>query len=448
MKGRQIGADVPLRGRVRVPGDKSISHRALILAGLARGRSTVRGTNLGLDVRATAAVLGLLGAPCIIDDANAEVEVEGCGWEGLTEPSQVLDAGNSGTTLRMLLGVCAGLEHLCVLTGDASLRRRPMFRVVAPLRRMGARIEGRQQGDLAPLVVRGGNLQGGDFELSVSSAQVKSALLLAGLRAAGSTTVTEPQASRDHTERMLEAAGAQPLHPASGGVQVIGGAAIARRDWTVPGDISSALFLLAAAAMVPNSDVTVEGVGINPTRCAGLDVMRRMGVDLEVEPTDEVGGEPRGRVTVRASALRATSIGGSEVVGLIDEIPMLAVLASQAEGETVIRDAGELRVKESDRIGALVEGLTTLGADAESLPDGLVVRGPARLTGGKVASYGDHRIALSFAVAGLVAREHVRVEQWSAVDTSFPEFLELVGQLRSPTRMKAVTQDDLGGGRG
>ena len=426
----------PLQGSLRVPGDKSISHRALIIAALAQGRSTIANINTGADVRATAAALRALGATCEIDAGDpvrgkgaeriSRAVVEGSSPGGLREPRGVIDVGNSGTTIRTLLGVCASVPGLTVMTGDDSIRRRPMLRVVVPLRQMGAVIDGRAHGELAPLAVRGGGLVGCDHELSVASAQVKTALLFAGLSAEGTTAVTEPGPSRDHTERMLAAAGAD-IAVAGRTVEVKGGAALAAGDRDVPGDISSAMFLIAAALLVPDSHLVLENVGLNPTRTAALDVLRDMGANLEVT---ETGGtdEPVGTISVRHSELHGTTVGGDIVPALIDEIPILATLATQAEGRTEITGARELRVKESDRIAALSSGLTSLGARIEERPDGMVIEGPARLLGGEVESHHDHRIAMSFGVAGLVAESNVKVKGWSCVDTSFPEFLDLLGE--------------------
>ena len=415
----------PLRGTARVPGDKSISHRALILSGLAAGRSTIAGSNRGADVTATARIMGALGVTIARGEAEGQVNVESSGRRSLREPEGILDAGNSGTTLRTMLGVCAGIDGLCVVTGDESLRTRPMLRVVSPLRQMGAAIDGRAQGDLAPLAVRGGDLTGIDFESAIASAQVKTGVLLAGLAASGRTSVTEPALSRDHTERMLAASGVAVVRDGLS-VAVEGGAEVEPLHWRVPGDPSAAMFLLVAAALVPGSDLVIEGIALNPTRTAGIEILRRMGADLAFEPTGEANGEPVGDVRVRTSPLQGISIGPAEVPALIDEIPALAIAAARADGETVITGASELRVKESDRIAATTRGLRILGADAEELPDGLVVRGPSAFGGGTVESYGDHRIAMAFAVAGLVATEVVTVREWSCVETSFPGFLETI----------------------
>ncbi len=408
-----------------MPGDKSISHRALLVSALAEGSSRLRGLNEGRDVAATGAALRALGVALGSAESNDEVEVEGRGGMGLQEPVGVLDCGNSGTTMRMALGVCARVSGASVLVGDASLSRRPMLRVVAPLRQMGAVIDGREYGNHAPLFVRGGELDGIEHEMTVASAQVKSALLLAGMGASGTTTVIEPAPSRDHTERMLASCGV-PIRRSDGAVALDGGVAPSPLELTVPGDISAAAFFLAAAACLPGSELTVTGVGLNPTRTGFLEVLRAMGAELDITETEEVTGEPCGSITVRAAPLRGVEIGADIVARLIDEIPILAVVATQAEGETVVRGAAELRLKESDRIDALVNGLRRLGVPVEALPDGLVVRGPAPLGGGRVESRGDHRIAMSFAVAGLVASEKVTVQGWSCVDTSFPGFSELL----------------------
>jgi len=414
-----------LTGDVEVPGDKSVSHRALILGALSAGRSRIVGPNLGRDVLATASALTALGARLRIE--NSVVDVEGCGWDGFTEPGDVLDAGNSGTTLRLMLGVCAGLPFATVLTGDASLRRRPMLRIVEPLRQMGASVDGRRGGDRAPLFVRGGALRGIDWTTPVASAQVKSGLLLAALNAHGRTCIREPAMSRDHTERMLDAAGV-PLLRSGLSVAVTGPVDLEPADRRVCGDLSAALFFVVAAVLVPGSKVTVRSVGLNPTRAGGLDILREMGAAIEVEPTGEEAGEPVGDVTVTSARLRGVDVDPRTIPSAIDEIPILAVAATQAEGSTVIRGASELRVKEADRLAAMASGLRTLGAHAEELPDGLAVTGPVQLRGGEVDSHGDHRVAMAFAVAGLVAAGEIRVKGWDCVDTSFPGFLEVLAR--------------------
>jgi 3-phosphoshikimate 1-carboxyvinyltransferase len=418
-----------LRGEIVLPGDKSVSHRALILAALARGRSRLRGINAGADVGATARALTALGAPCRVDRDNATAEVDGCGWAGLAEPDDVVDLGNSGTSLRLVAGICAALPGLTVLTGDATLRRRPMLRVAAPLRALGARVDGRGDGDRAPLVVRGARLAGVHWATEVPSAQVKSAVLLAGMAASGVTTVIEPSPSRDHTERMLAARGV-PVERRGTAASVRGGAELEPGDHDIPGDISSALFPLVAAALIPHSELVVVEVGLNPTRCGALEVLRAMGAEVETETTGEASGEPVGRVRMAARPLRATTVGGSAIPGLIDEIPALCIAACGATGETVFRDAAELRVKESDRIATIAEGINALGGTARPLPDGLAVRGPVELRDGYVDARGDHRIALAFAVAAIAWSRNVRIAGWDSVATSFPEFHDVMAHAR------------------
>jgi len=427
---RLTSSPPPLVGHVSMPGDKSISHRALMIAALARGRSRIVGCNSGTDVAATRAALVALGAE-VSDTTTGVVEVEGCaGAGGLHEPPDVIDVGNSGTSLRCLAGVAAGLPGSVVLTGDASVRARPMLRVVVPLRAMGASIDGRRYGDRAPLAIRGGDLQAIDHVGDVASAQVKTAVLLAALSARGTTSVTEPRLSRDHSERMLGAAGVA-LRRTGTKVSVDGPAVPEARDWIVPGDISAALFLIVGALIVPGSDLVIENVGLNPTRAAALDVLRAMGATIETEITDERDGEPRGRVRVRHARLSATEVRDELGPALIDEVPALAIAASVAEGTTLFDGVEELRVKESDRIAAMVDGLHALGVAAESTPGGFTVTGGS-LGEGRIDPLGDHRIAMAFAIAGLAATGRVTVGGWSCVDTSFPGFLDTLAEAREP----------------
>jgi 3-phosphoshikimate 1-carboxyvinyltransferase len=361
------------------------------------------------------------------------VKVEGWADAGPHEPADIIDAGNSGTTARILLGLVAGIDGTTTITGDDTLRGRPMLRVVAPLRAMGAAIEGRAHGDRLPLTVRGAPLQGMDHDLSVASAQVKSALLLAGLRARATTSVTEPGRSRDHTERMLAAAGVE-VRTAGPTVSVDGGQPVAAVDWDVPGDISSAMFLIVAALLRAGSELTVTNVGLNPTRTGGLEVLRAMGARIATTETSIAAGDPRGDIVVTASDLQATTVGSDLIPTLIDEIPILAIAASQAHGETVFEGVGELRAKESDRLTAIVVGLSALGGHAHAEGDRLIVAGPSRLAGGVVASGGDHRMAMAFAIAGLVSSAPVKVEGWSCVETSFPNFLDVLGAAQGGSR--------------
>lgn len=416
----------PLRGSRAVPGDKSISHRAVLIAALARGTSVVRGFSPAGDCSTTLQVLAALGVRAT--HLGDEVLVEGRGL--LQPPSGPLDCGRSGTTMRLVAGVLAGAPFGSVLTGDAQLLGRPMDRVADPLRRMGAVVR-LARGGRAPMEIEGRPLTGIRYRLPVASAQVKSAVLLAGLGAEGRTVVEEDVATRDHTERLLAAA-AVPVRREEAGE----GARVTLDpgrpepfELDVPGDLSSAAPLAAAAALVPGSDVVLDGVGLNPTRAGFLGVLERMGAVVEARP-DPDGPEPRGTVRVRHAPLRAVAVGATDVPRMIDELPLLGVLGTQAEGVTEVRGARELRVKESDRVAALVAGLRALGAEAEELEDGFVVRGPTSLTGGRCDAARDHRLAMTFAVAGLVARDPVEVAGADYLADSFPGFLEHLEGLR------------------
>jgi 3-phosphoshikimate 1-carboxyvinyltransferase len=405
-----------IRGSVRVPGDKSISHRAVLLGALAGGATRVDGFLRAEDCLATVRCVRALGIR--VDEDGERLTVHG---GPLREPDDVLDVGNSGTAIRLLAGLLAGRPFHSVVTGDASIRGRPMDRIVEPLRRMGARISGRGGGRLAPLAIEGGALRALAYATPVASAQIKSAVLLAGLCADGQTSVTEPSASRDHTERMLAAFGV-PVRRDGLTVGVTGPARLTPASIHVPGDMSSAAFFLVAAAIVPGAEVTVRGVGLNPTRTGVLDALRAMGARVDVTEKRGDGGEPAGDVTVRAAPLHGTTIGGDVIPRLIDELPALAVAASVAEGETIIKDAAELRVKESDRIAALARELDGIGARVEARPDGLAIRGVPLLRGGRAASGGDHRVAMALAVAGLRAAAPVTVDDTDCIRTSFPDF--------------------------
>jgi 3-phosphoshikimate 1-carboxyvinyltransferase len=410
----------PLRGRLRVPGDKGMSHRALLFAALARGRSRISGLAGGEDVGRTRVALAQLGVALASHVEPGAVEVDGRGVDACTEPRDVVDCGNSGTAMRLLTGMVAGRPFLSILTGDESLVQRPMARVVEPLRAMGAHVDGRADGTLPPLVVRGGDLTGCVHHLAVASAQVKTALLLAGLQASGTTDVVEPAPSRDHTERMLTALGAPVTRVDERAVRVTAGAP-APFEFAVPGDPSSAAFWVVAAAIVPGSELVVEDVALNPSRIAFVDVLLRMGAAIEVVNTGERLGEPVGELRVTSSPLHGTTVEGAEIPGVIDEIPVLAVAAACAEGLTEFRDAAELRVKESDRIATVTELLTGLGIGVEPGADHLVVRG-GRLAAGVVDSHGDHRIAMAGAIAAVAIDGETRVRGWRSVSTSYPEF--------------------------
>jgi len=408
----------PLRGTVRVPGDKGISHRALLFGALAEGRSHVAGLAGGDDVRRTRRAVRALGVR--VTGSGTTATVTGLGVDGLTEPAGVIDCGNSGTSMRLLAGLLAGRPFLTVLTGDASLVTRPMGRVADPLRAMGAHVDGRAEGTLAPLVIRGGALAGTTQSLAVASAQVKTAIVLAGLQAEGITRVTEPAPSRDHTERMLAALDAPVRRIDERAVEVTRGAP-RPFELTVPGDPSSAAFWVVAATVTPGSEVTVEDVCLNPTRIGFVDVLCRMGAEITVEHRGEVLGEPVGSLHVTAAPLHATVVQGAEIPWVIDEIPALAVAAAFAEGVTEIRDAAELRVKESDRIATITAMLAAFGVASEAVVDGLVVRG-GRPVAGRVESHGDHRIAMAAAVAAGAIEGETTIGDWRSTATSYPEF--------------------------
>ncbi len=422
-----------VRGVIRVPGDKSISHRYAILAALAGGDSVIANYAPGGDGASTLACLAALGvsidrraAPDAADPPL--VVVAGRGGPGLRPPTDSLDCGNSGTTMRMLAGVVAGQPFVSTLAGDPSLTRRPMRRIIAPLSRMGAHIEA-ATGDRPPLTVYGADLGGIDFVPEVPSAQVKSAVLLAGLFADGQTRVTEATPTRDHTERALTAFGAAVVC-AGGQVTIAGGQSLRAIEARVPGDLSSAAFAAVAAGALAGSDVTIEDVGLNPSRTALLDVLQRFGVRVDIEQTATWQGEPVGRLRIVAQELRGLTLGAAEVPAVIDELPVLAVLAT-AGGELRVSGASELRVKESDRISALVAGLRALGAEAEELPDGFHVRAGPRLTGGRVDAHGDHRLAMAFAIAGLTADGPVTIDGASAAAVSYPGFFADLERLRA-----------------
>lgn len=416
-----------LRGVLSVPGDKSISHRAVMLGALARGITEVDHFLMGEDCLATVACFKAMGVR-IEGPVEGKLKVHGVGLGGLQEPADVLDAGNSGTTTRLMMGILAGQPFCSIITGDESLRRRPMARVTGPLAEMGAVFLGREQNNLLPMAVRGGALKPIHFQSPVASAQVKSAILLAGLYAEGETSVTEPSPSRDHTERMLQAFGAA-VRVTGNTVTLKGFPELQGLKITVPGDISSAAFLAVAAACLPDSEVTLQGVGINPTRDGLLEVLRQMGAGLEIVNERQQGGEPVADIKISGGKLQGTEISGALIPRLIDEIPVLAVAAAYAEGTTVIRDAAELKIKESNRIAAVARELKKFSVDIEELPDGLVIRGGKPLTGATCQSYGDHRIAMAMAVAGLGARGQSVIEGAQCIPVSFPGFNDALKSL-------------------
>ncbi|MBD1999177.1 3-phosphoshikimate 1-carboxyvinyltransferase [Leptolyngbya sp. FACHB-541] len=411
-----------LQGQVQIPGDKSISHRSLMLGAIAQGETQIRGLLLGEDPHSTAACFRAMGAE--ISELNSElVTVQGIGLGQLQEPKDVLDAGNSGTTIRLMMGILAShAKRFFTVTGDASLRSRPMSRVIQPLQQMGAQIWHRS-GGLAPLAIQGQALKPIHYHSPIASAQVKSCVLLAGLMAEGETTVTEPALSRDHSERMLRAFGATvkvDLETCS--ATVTGQAKLQGQTVVVPGDISSAAFWMVAAAIVPGSELLIQNVGINPTRTGILEALSQMEADVTLENQRTVTGEPVADVRVRHSSLKACTIAGDLIPRLIDEIPILAVAAIFAQGTTVIRDAAELRVKESDRLSVMATQLSRMGAKITELPDGLEITGGTSLVGAEVDSYTDHRIAMSLAIAALTATGTTTIQRAEAAAISYPDF--------------------------
>jgi 3-phosphoshikimate 1-carboxyvinyltransferase len=415
-----------VRGQITVPGDKSISHRAIMMGSIASGKTSISGFLRGEDNIATLNAFRKMGVD-IRDDAGT-ILIEGRGLHGLEEPSDIIDCGNSGTSMRLITGLLAGQDFFSVLTGDQYLRKRPMKRVLDPLRKMGAEIFARAGGNLAPLAISGKELKGISFESPISSAQVKSAVLLAGLFASGETTVIEPHLSRDHSERMLRYFGAD-IEILPNGATVRGGQELDGREVLVPGDISSAAFFIVAALVTPDSELIIRNVGVNPTRTGILDVLSAMGASLELVDRREVSGEPVADIVAKSSLLKGIEIGGELVPRAIDEFPVICVAAALAEGKTVIREASELRVKETDRIAAMACNLRKAGVSVAETDDGMVIEGTERLQGCLVDSFGDHRIAMSMLIGGLVAKETITVNDVDCIGTSFPNFTELIDKV-------------------
>lgn len=416
-----------LKGIIKVPGDKSISHRSVMLGSLAQGITTIKGFLVGEDCLSTVKCFEAMGIEAHIEEDV--VTIHGKGLDGLVEPKNVLDVGNSGTTIRLMSGILAGQPFYSVVTGDSSIRKRPMGRVTRPLKEMGATILGRSNGDLAPLTIKGGNLNPISYKTPVASAQIKSSILLAGLFANGWTEVIEPEKSRDHSEIMLKYFGANvEVHGLVARIE--GYPTLIGKEIQVPGDISSAAFFLVAGAIVPDSKIVIKDVGLNPTRTGILDVLIEMGANIKI--TEQLGqkGEPIGEILTETSSLRGVRFGGELIPRLVDEIPVLAVAAACAAGITEIRDAAELKVKESNRLEAICRGLKQMGADIEELSDGLRIRGGKPLKGGVVLdSLGDHRIAMALAVAGLVADKAIKIKNSDAINVSFPGFKDLLDTL-------------------
>lgn len=414
-----------LRGIITVPGDKSISHRAVMLGAISSGKTVVEGFLNGQDCLSTIGCFRAMGIE--IEQQTTHVEIHGKGIRGLKEPGDILDAGNSGTTMRLLAGILAGQDFLSVVTGDASLRQRPMARIAAPLRQMGARIDGREQGRLAPLIIRGGGLTGITYTTPVPSAQIKSAVLLAGLFAAGETTVIEPSLSRDHTERMLTAFGIAVKRQQTA-VTVVPGQ-LEGQHIKVPGDISSAAFFMVAAAAKPGAELLIQNVGLNPTRTGILDILIRMGADIQVQNLYRFGDEEAGDILIRGSVLQGVEVESEIIPRLIDEIPVLAVAAALAHGTTRIRGAEELKVKESNRLAAICSELGKMGVQIAEQEDGLEIIGPNRIHGAEINSYHDHRIAMAMAVCALFAEGRTTIPESACIDISFPGFGELLKQI-------------------
>ncbi len=423
-------APPPLAGELSFPGDKSLSHRAVIFGALAKGDSRFTNVLAGEDCVCTRRAFEAMGVKIESSADGSELTVHGVGLKGLKAPKKELYLGNSGTSMRLLMGVLAGQGFSATLTGDPSLSSRPMRRVGDLLKRMGARIEGRENGNLAPLRVRGGRLKGVVAELPVASAQVKSALLLAGLYADGATVVTEPERSRDHTERFLEHFGAPPAEYGGKTTSVRGGETLTAKSFAIAGDISSAAFFMAAGALVPDSNIAFRSVLWNPTRIGIYHVLRRMNAKFAAPPAIRPEGpETVADFQIESGPLSAFEITKAELPSLIDEIPILCVLATQAQGKSVIRDAKELRVKETDRIQSMVSQLSKMGANIRAEGDSIHIEGPVKLKGAVVNSFKDHRTAMSLIVAGLIAEGPTTVEDIECIDTSFPTFFELLKRI-------------------
>jgi 3-phosphoshikimate 1-carboxyvinyltransferase len=431
----EIRPSQTLRGEIAPPGDKSISHRAVLLNSIAEGTARLSNFSPGADFGSTVACLQALGVGIRRTGGDSgTVEVEGVGMGGLREADDVLDAGNSATTMRLLAGLLSAQPFLSILTGDDSLRSRPMDRLIRPLSLMGARIWGRGSDSMGPLAIRGGELHGIDYTLPVPSAQLKSAILIAALSAQGETTVREPVKSRDHTERLLQAMGVK-LEVDDSGISLSSPvAALSPLDLRIPGDISSAAYWLVAAAVHPDAHITIRDAGVNPTRAGVIDVLLKMGAKLRIENRRSAADEPFADLVAESSDLRGVELGGGLIPRLIDEIPVIAVAACVANGTTVIKDAAELRVKETDRIGNLVAELSKLGAIIEERPDGMAIHGGTRLRGARCSSHHDHRLAMALGVAGLIAEGETVIEHAEAVEVSYPSFWQHVRRIGANQR--------------
>ncbi|WP_445492207.1 3-phosphoshikimate 1-carboxyvinyltransferase [Niallia sp. 03133] len=417
---------ISLQGELSIPGDKSISHRSVMFGAIANGRTTVTNFLMGDDCLSTISCFQKLGVT--IEHKDEKVIIEGIGLDGLVEPKDILDVGNSGTTIRLLSGILSGRDFHSTLIGDSSIGKRPMTRVVNPLRTMGAQIDGRNKGEFTPLSIRGGNLKAISYQLPVASAQVKSAVLFAGLQAEGTTTVIEPVATRDHTERMINRFGGE-IKVEGKAIHIQGGQTLTGTEIHVPGDISSAAFFLVAGCLLPNSEIKLKNVGLNPTRTGIMDVLKNMGAALEVKIDETEVFEPVGDLVVKTSSLSGVTVEGDIIPRLIDEIPVIALLATQAKGTTVIKDAHELKVKETNRIDTVVNELKKLGADITATDDGMVINGGTPLKGAVVDSHGDHRIGMMLAIASIICEGELTLENAEAISVSYPSFFDHLNSL-------------------
>ncbi|MED4227048.1 3-phosphoshikimate 1-carboxyvinyltransferase [Neobacillus cucumis] len=415
-----------LVGNVTIPGDKSISHRSVMFGSIAHGETKVTNFLPGDDCLSTISCFRKLGVT--IEESDNELRIIGNGFEGLTEPSELLDVGNSGTTIRLLMGILAGRPFFSSFIGDESIGKRPMTRVTVPLSKMGAKLDGRKNGSYTPIAIRGGNLQPIEYELPVASAQVKSSLILAGLQADGVSTIIEPAETRDHTERMIRQFGGE-ITKDHHTIRVEGGQKLTGTTIRVPGDISSAAFFLVAGAIIPDSEILLENVGLNPTRTGIIEVMQNMGADLEIVQAEDNGFEPSGNLRIKTSNLKGTVVEGNLIPRLIDEIPIIALLATQAEGTTIIKDAEELKVKETNRIDTVVQELNKLGANIEATHDGMIIHGKSKFNGGEVSSHGDHRIGMMLAIAALLCKDKVELARPEAISVSYPNFFSHLNNL-------------------
>ncbi|HAQ06243.1 MAG TPA: 3-phosphoshikimate 1-carboxyvinyltransferase [Bacillus bacterium] len=408
-----------LTGEITVPGDKSISHRAVMFGSISNGVTKVENFLPGEDCLSTISCFRRLGVE--ITQNGSEVMIAGQGISGLKKPDDLLYVGNSGTTIRLMMGILSGLPFETVLEGDESIARRPMTRVTIPLAMMGAHISGRNNAEFTPLTVKGRNMKGITYELPVASAQVKSAILLAGLQAEGTTTIIEPVPTRDHTERMIKQFGGK-VDQAANTITVNGGQELKGTNVRVPGDISSAAFFLAAGAIIPGSELLLRNVGLNPTRTGIIDVLRSMGADISIKQFETMSAEPAGDIRIKYSQLKGTTVEGSLIPRLIDEIPVIALLATQADGTTIIKDAAELKVKETNRIDTVVNELKKLGASIDATEDGMVIHGKTPLKEGTVSAHGDHRIGMMLSIAALMSNGKVYLEESDSVAVSYPDF--------------------------